>query len=1001
MENLGFKEGLAKPKRDRLTRVSSSTSTENGETETTPLTTQNTRSVKPGAPHLRLKWRNLSLAVVEAQLAGKDRCDYMEVGQSPPAEFAPSVYEALEEPSVQITVQVCSDTIRENLLEEMKMINGRFKLFDDIEHETITPDNIVESLEGSSKAELNLCFLWATFLKRHELLEGLLQVGSELNFVDSTGVSALHLAAFSGCAKSTSFLISRGVDVNFQIGAYTPLHCAAFGNSIETAKILIEHGGDLTINTKKENNEECLLHCAVRANAVDCVKLFISHGADVNSTKPSGTNPIHLAADLGLVKCLKVLLNSPEVDPNIRLGSSVKESTALHLAADGGNAECVNLLLAKGADAKLKNHRGLTALHLAARTTSLKSVEHLLRIGAADPNAIDFDHRTPLHGAIGKTSISFKILETLIAWGANVNQQDIYGFTPLHLAALDGLSDCVETLIFHGADVTIKTRKGTTALNVIVRKTPASLKMINHKLDHAITLHTHTVASNREMELELDFGPLLQHCHPREISYLKKIVEENHKEILTHPLCTAFLYLKWKKIRKYYIARLIFCFIHIFFFSLYVLTALAHNCYNSSKDMEEAALIQAQELCQKQSMFGDMLRSNPFVIEIQWWVLAAITLVEIVRKLGGVSGYSSVKQYFMSFENVIEWFVIGSVFVTSYIYTQRTYFWQNHIGAFAILFGWTNLMLMVGQLPFFGVYVAMYTKVQTEFAKLFMAYFFVLIGFTISFCIIFPDSPYFPNPFMAFIIVLILMTGEIDLSMLANEPDGKDPPVLLEISAQITFILFLFFITIILMNLLVGVAVNDIEALKESAELSKLVRQTELISYIESALFNKYIPKCLKKFVHESAMVSPHAYRAILCVKPQNPGEKRLPREILDEALEVGKQRKDLDHTLSNQGSDTSLNSSFKRKGSRRSVRVLERQESVCPSLLRMDSSGIEVTKKMDDNAEKIDILSNEVKELKAILHQNHSTLEHLLFVMTKSQESTRKKSIKKGRISD
>ncbi|XP_055690796.1 transient receptor potential channel pyrexia isoform X2 [Lutzomyia longipalpis] len=998
MENLGFKEGTAKPK--RLTRGgSSNTSTETAEAETTPLTNQR---LKTAAPHLRLKWRNLSLAVIEAQLATPDRCDYMEVGQSPPAEFAPSVYEALEQPSVQITVQICNDTIRENLHEEMKLMNGRLKLFDDVENFVITSENIREHLEGSSKAELNLCFLWATFLRRHDLLEGLLQVGSELNFADSTGISALHLAAFSGCVKCTEFLILHGVDVNFQTGPYTPLHCAAFGNSAETAKILIDSGADLTIHTKKQNNEESLLHCAVRANAVDCVKLFVAQGADVNSIKPSGTNPIHLAAELGLVKCLRVLLNSPEADPNLRIGCGAKESTALHLAADNGNSECLGLLLAKRADAKLKNHRGLTALHLAAKSTSLKCVEQLLRVGGADPNALDFDHRTPLHGAVGKTQSSFKILETLIAWGANVNQQDIYGFTPLHLAALDGLSDCVETLIFHGADVTLKTRKGTTALNIIVRKTPASLKMINHKLDHAITLHTHKVASNREVELELDFGPLLQHCHPREISYLKKIVEENHKEVLQHPICTAFLYLKWKKIRKYYIARLIFCFIHISLFSLYVLTALAHNCYNRTKDMEEASLIQAQELCQKQSMFGDMLRSNPFVIEIQWWVLAAVTLVDIARKLCGISGYSSVKQYLTSFENLIEWFVVGSVFVTSYVYTQRTYFWQNHIGAFAILLGWTNLMLMVGQLPFFGVYVAMYTKVQTEFAKLFMAYFFVLIGFTISFCIIFPDSPYFPNPFVAFIIVLILMTGEIDLSMLTNDPDGKDPPVLLEISAQITFILFLFFITIILMNLLVGVAVNDIEALKESAELSKLVRQTELISYIESALFNEYIPKWLRKFVHESAMVSPHAYRAILCVKPQNPGEKRLPREILDEALEVGKQRKDLDHTLTNKESDESLNSSFKRKGSRRGGRVLERQDSICPSLHRVESTpGHEVTKKMEDNAEKIDILSNEVKELKAILHQNHSTLEHLLFTLTKGHETTRKKSIKKGRITD
>jgi hypothetical protein len=60
-------------------------------------------------------------------------------------------------------------------------------------------------------------------------------------------------------------------------------------------------------------------------------------------------------------------------------------------------------------------------------------------------------------------------------------------------------------LIFHGADVTTKSKKGTTALNVINRKTPASLAMVNQKLDEAITITHSQDNSNREVELELDF----------------------------------------------------------------------------------------------------------------------------------------------------------------------------------------------------------------------------------------------------------------------------------------------------------------------------------------------------------------------------------------------------------------------------------------------------------------------------------------------------------------
>lgn len=634
-----------------------------------------------------VRWRanNNPEAMLEEQYPAAGNFEYMECGPSPPAESAPSMYDSFEEPCSELSVQICSDTIRANLIEQMKMVGGRTKILEDIEsydapHSKwkISRDNVHGYMECATKGEKNITFLWTTFLKRAELLDGLLRAGAELHFCDPNGITGLHLAAFSGCVESVQLLIEKGVDVNLQPKCYSPLHCAAFGNSVPTAELLIRNGASISTNTNKVNCEESLLQCAVRANAIECVQLFIDEGADVNSLQPNGTNAIHLAADLGLHECLRILLDSSGADPNINIRE--KESTALHLAADEGNVNCMRLLLSKGADATLKNHRGFTALHLACRTSSLECVKELLENGNADANAEDFDLRTPLHAAVSKCESAFSILELLIAKGANVNHKDIYGFTALHLAALDGLSQCVEMLIFYGADVTTKSKKGTTALNVITRKTPTSLAMITQKLDAAITLHQSQENSTREIELELDFRQLLQHCHPREISYLNTFVDEGQKEFLEHPLCSAFLYIKWGKIRKYYIGRLVFCFITVLFLTLYVLTALAHTCYNGSKAINET--LKDQELCQKQSILGDLLRTNPFVIEMQWWVLVVIIIFEIFRKLYGLTGYTSVRRYVSQVENIIEWFVIVSVFLTSYIYNNRTDIWQNHIGTY-------------------------------------------------------------------------------------------------------------------------------------------------------------------------------------------------------------------------------------------------------------------------------------------------------------------------------
>lgn len=93
-----------------------------------------------------------------------------------------------------------------------------------------------------------------------------------------------------------------------------------------------------------------------------------------------------------------------------------------------------------------RNVDNQTPLHLACLSQCTESVDLLLQHNA-DVNLIYKDGRTALHAAIVKESKSFECAKLILKAGVNVNKADIYGYTPLHIAALNEYSYCVYMLL--------------------------------------------------------------------------------------------------------------------------------------------------------------------------------------------------------------------------------------------------------------------------------------------------------------------------------------------------------------------------------------------------------------------------------------------------------------------------------------------------------------------------------------------------------------------------
>ncbi|EGI64027.1 Transient receptor potential channel pyrexia [Acromyrmex echinatior] len=853
------------------------------------------------------------------------------------------------------SLRINEDLIKNILTEHKRHMGYKSQILENLESGKMDEININTIFADIKSNEIDILLLQASFLGRMNLIHHLCKCGANINYTEPNhGLTPLHLCAFRNCLDGVKYLIEQGASIDTK-SKHTAFHYAAFGDAFDVAQYFMQR--DISQLSPYEA-EETVLHVASRTDALRVLSLLAPNNKELNRLDQDGYAAIHHAANGGDKVCLDILLKAGcQVDLLTR-----KNDTALHLAAEVGCVSNLTLLVKANANLQLKNHRGYTALHLAARSHSLECVEILLK-GRADPNVEDNEGRTSLHLALGKSLMTDDITELLLKWRANVNKADMYGYTPLHIAASNELSRCVNLLIKHEADLSARTIGGNSALSIVLRKTPTSLDVFERRLDKSLTLSRQGFIAGK-LELQLDFRPLLQHRRNRssETGYLNTFVKEGYKEILEHPLCQSFLHLKWHKIRKYYIARLLFYLIYVLILTSWVIAALAHNCYNESKGY----YMHNKPLCSSATGIYGFFYRHPTLLEIHWYALMMLTILEACRKFAVISSYRSVRQFFTQVENLVDWCVILSVFATSFVYTGKTYVWQRHLGAFAVLCGWSNLMLMIGQLPVFGAYVAMFTSVQAQVFKLLLAYACLLVGFTASFCVIFPYSNSFSSPHIGLIKVLAMMTGDLgfDSYLISSDKSGIYENnegaswILLQISAQLFFVLFLLFVTIVLMNLLIGIAVHDIKGLQKTAGLAKLVRQTKLIHDVEIAIFLGFMPsKRFIKCMRWTTLLLPSPLRAVLTVRPLSPREKRLPRDVLSAAYKIAKERDRQNNYIASRRKIYSAKAGF--KGDMTMYRRRDFNEDT-----------------LQHNCDKF---KDEIAEVKEICEKNHTLLQELI----------------------
>lgn len=186
-------------------------------------------------------------------------------------------------------------------------------------------------------------------------------------------------AAEANDAAKLTLLLQRGFDANTPgPQGQTGLLMAIRQNATQAALVLA-NWPDTRIDQRTADDETALMLAAFH-NLMPVAQVLIQRDADVNK---AGWTPLHYAATKANLEMIRFLLEKHAfID-----APSPNGTTPLMMAAHYGSALATKILLEEGADPRIKNHLGLSALDFAQNGPHTKDATEYLQAFLSSWNA--------------------------------------------------------------------------------------------------------------------------------------------------------------------------------------------------------------------------------------------------------------------------------------------------------------------------------------------------------------------------------------------------------------------------------------------------------------------------------------------------------------------------------------------------------------------------------------------------------------------------------------
>ena len=308
-------------------------------------------------------------------------------------------------------------------------------------------------------AQMTPLALAASFKGAVEIGRFLIERGADINARGDGGRVPLHFASGYGHHDMVQLLLDHGANPNIQEDAlWSPLHQASANGHLKIAELLVLRGASIDVFNDKQ---ETPLYQAVQNGEVAIARLLIDRGANLRTVDSNGWTLLHVASYSGHLVVVKLLLRQgAEVDV-----LDAANKTAVELASDNGKAEVAKFIAEYKTDPSIR---------INLRSTTLDTAQVGTNQYATD------EEMGSLHAAAEEGNVD--LVKSLLERGADINDRDAYGGTPLYRAAAQGNVEVVDLLIEQGAEVDSPNNQGWTPLHIASQ--PGHLEAARVLIDH-------------------------------------------------------------------------------------------------------------------------------------------------------------------------------------------------------------------------------------------------------------------------------------------------------------------------------------------------------------------------------------------------------------------------------------------------------------------------------------------------------------------------------------